>query len=82
MYSLLACASNGSIAPPAGNNAHKRWLVAYTLLRNPSLQGLTASRLLVEGKAHKAIENDETYKQGPKSFVSESGKEKEEVAGL
>ena len=25
--------------------AHNRWLVAYTLLRNPSLQELTASRI-------------------------------------
>ena len=28
-----------------GTQARNRWLVAYTLIRNPSIQGLTASRL-------------------------------------
>ena len=28
-----------------GRQARNRWLVAYTLLRNPSLQGLAANRL-------------------------------------
>lgn len=28
--------------------ARNRWLVAYTLIRNPSIQDLTASRLKIE----------------------------------
>lgn len=30
---------------PKSRQARNRWLVAYTLLRNPSLQKLTASRI-------------------------------------
>ena len=68
----------GSIEPPAERKTCNRWMVAYTLLRNPSIQGLTASRLQ-ESKAHEVTD---THKQNPNGYFSESGKEKEEVAGL
>ncbi len=35
--------------------AHNRWLVAYTLLRNPSLQGLTGSRLAEEREREREL---------------------------
>ena len=33
------------IRPRVSKKAYNRWMVAYTLLRNPSLQELTASNL-------------------------------------
>ena len=39
--------------------AHNRWLVAYTLLRNPNLQELTASRIKEKKAAEEGIEEPE-----------------------
>lgn len=42
-------------------SCRNRWLVAYTLLRNPSLQPLTASNIaqtLHTAKCHKVVEEE------------------------
>lgn len=39
--------------------ARNRWLVAYTLLRNPNLQELTASRIGEKKAAEEGIEEPE-----------------------
>ena len=62
-HSHLVRVVNGGPLPPGtlGSNspslksrrARNRWLVTYTLLRNPSLQELTASR--IEERAHTQI---------------------------
>ena len=53
--------------------AHNRWLVAYTLLRNPSLQELTASRI-EEKKPQEVVatgeKDPELEAESPVSFSS------------
>ena len=39
-----------------------RWLVAYTLLRNPSIKGLTASNLAI-GRCDHEISSNEDHQQ-------------------
>ena len=44
---------------PGWSLARRRWLVAYTLMRNPSLQELTASRLQCRTMSQSGIHGDE-----------------------